>query len=161
VIVSERSQGPSDTRSEALRARWRAIALDAARQSGRGDCPELGGPEPLAAALERLGAARKICLVPGAERSFANAVAGWQRSDPRASGGARAPARGGAEEAPRRAAVGAVPRPARAPGPAPAPPLSAPPAGGRAASPACAAPRAGRAGCGGRRAAGARGGGAR
>jgi 16S rRNA (uracil1498-N3)-methyltransferase len=58
-------------------ARFRAIAIDAARQSGRGDLPELSGPASLADALARLAAehALKLCLEPTAERSLGPALA--------------------------------------------------------------------------------------
>ena len=68
VATSERSvarAAPSDERS----ARLQAIALDAARQSGRGDLPALRGPLPLATVLEeaRSSDALKLCLEPTAE----------------------------------------------------------------------------------------------
>lgn len=45
--------------------RWREIALDAARQSGRGDVPDIEGPFSFAEALAREPAdALKICLQP-------------------------------------------------------------------------------------------------
>jgi 16S rRNA (uracil1498-N3)-methyltransferase len=57
-------------------ARFRAIAVDAARQSGRGDVPELAGPAPLASALTELAAlaATKLCLDPTATRSLGEAL---------------------------------------------------------------------------------------
>lgn len=58
-------------------ARFRAIAVDAARQSGRGDLPELVGPAPLAEALAAHAAssALKLCLAPDAEASLGTALA--------------------------------------------------------------------------------------
>ena len=49
--------------------RLRAIALDAARQSGRGDLPELSGPLPLTDALSdaRDQDSLKLCLDPTAD----------------------------------------------------------------------------------------------
>ncbi|HEV8548411.1 MAG TPA: RsmE family RNA methyltransferase, partial [Polyangiaceae bacterium] len=65
LALSERSVvrgAASDERS----ARLRAIALDAARQSGRGDLPEVAGPLPLHDVLSELAEQRalKLCLDP-------------------------------------------------------------------------------------------------
>ncbi len=67
VAASERSVARGPESSE-RKARLRAIALDAARQSGRGDLPELSGPLPLSEALAepRHEGALKLCLEPGA-----------------------------------------------------------------------------------------------
>ena len=52
-------------------ARLEAVALDAARQSGRGDLPALAGPLSLDAALAALDQdALKLCLQPSAERAL-------------------------------------------------------------------------------------------
>jgi 16S rRNA (uracil1498-N3)-methyltransferase len=76
IATSERSvtRGPA---SPERQKRLAAIALDAARQSGRGDVPELVGPEPLGDVLAKLHAADalKLCLEPGAARSFGAALA--------------------------------------------------------------------------------------
>jgi len=63
--------------------RWRTIAIDAARQSERGDLPEFDGPSPLAEVLDGLRAeqSHKLCLQPGAERTLASALA-EERSSP-------------------------------------------------------------------------------
>jgi 16S rRNA (uracil1498-N3)-methyltransferase len=63
--------------------RWRAIALDAARQSGRGDLPEIEGPIPWAEAMN-LGhdAGRHFCLTAESEQSLVSALAGWQAAEP-------------------------------------------------------------------------------
>ncbi len=54
-------------RAQARLERWRGIALDAARQSGRGDLPEISGPFAFGEALSREGeGALKICLQPRA-----------------------------------------------------------------------------------------------
>ena len=47
--------------------RWRRVAIDAARQSGRGDLPEIAGPVELALALQGSASALKLCLDPRAE----------------------------------------------------------------------------------------------
>ncbi len=69
--VSRPSEGGSRTR-----ARWRRIATQAARQSGRGDCPELHGPVPLAEALEH-ARGLKLLLVPGGSLSLHAALDEW------------------------------------------------------------------------------------
>jgi len=70
VAESERSVARGGASRERA-ARLGAVALDAARQSGRGDLPELSGPLPLADALARLEVgALKLCLSPGAERTL-------------------------------------------------------------------------------------------
>ncbi|HEX6277826.1 MAG TPA: RsmE family RNA methyltransferase [Polyangiaceae bacterium] len=79
VIVAEsaRSVARLDAeRAEKRRERWRAVALDAARQSGRGDAPSIEGPRPLDDVLAVLGAgtAVKLCLDPHATMSFSEAV---------------------------------------------------------------------------------------
>jgi 16S rRNA (uracil1498-N3)-methyltransferase len=58
--------------------RWRAIALDAARQSGRGDLPAITGPIPwgeaLALAQEE---GRHLCLHAASTQGLVAALAGW------------------------------------------------------------------------------------
>jgi 16S rRNA (uracil1498-N3)-methyltransferase len=74
IAESERSVargGGSPERSERLRT----LALEAARQSGRGDLPALAGPLPLPDALASAlaaptGPSLKLCLEPTAERSL-------------------------------------------------------------------------------------------
>jgi 16S rRNA (uracil1498-N3)-methyltransferase len=44
--------------------RWRRIAVEAARQCGRGDAPVIEAPAPLAGAIERVRAASGACLDP-------------------------------------------------------------------------------------------------
>jgi 16S rRNA (uracil1498-N3)-methyltransferase len=74
VAESSRSVARIDGERVARRAgRWRAIALDAARQSGRGDLPDITGPRPLGGVLDELASrqAKKLCLDPCATTSFA------------------------------------------------------------------------------------------
>ncbi|HEY3494529.1 MAG TPA: RsmE family RNA methyltransferase [Polyangiaceae bacterium] len=76
VAESERSVSrPSG--SSAKRERLLAVALDAARQSGRGDLPELAEPAPLAGLLAEYAArdACKLCLAPEAELGLGAALA--------------------------------------------------------------------------------------
>ena len=79
VAESERTIARSDAARVARRSeRWQTIALDAARQSGRGDLPTIDGPEPLENVLasfrDRPGT--KLCLDPSAPLSFRRALAG-------------------------------------------------------------------------------------
>jgi 16S rRNA (uracil1498-N3)-methyltransferase len=67
-----------DERASSRRERWRRIAVEAARQSGRGDVPELGGPTRLEQALPELVADYSLCLSPHGVPLF-TALAGWQR----------------------------------------------------------------------------------
>ncbi len=84
LVESGRSVARSGDRSDAKRARFGAVALDAARQSGRGDVPKICGPHPIAHELERWRdtAAIKLCLVPGALRSFRALTQGWTVGSP-------------------------------------------------------------------------------
>jgi len=77
LATSERSVARPVASSERS-ARLQAIALDAARQSGRGDLPALRGPLPLLTLLAELGAspALKLCLEPTAEQTLGQALAG-------------------------------------------------------------------------------------
>ncbi|HEX4476076.1 MAG TPA: RsmE family RNA methyltransferase [Polyangiaceae bacterium] len=64
-------------RAEGRRRRWRAIAVDAARQSGRGDVPEVTGPLSLPEALAVAeGASGRICLSPEATSTFQEVLDG-------------------------------------------------------------------------------------
>jgi 16S rRNA (uracil1498-N3)-methyltransferase len=71
IVESERSV-PELGSAEKRFARFRSIAIDAARQSGRGDLPELVGPAPLSDVFARFSTsdARKLCLDPAAETSL-------------------------------------------------------------------------------------------
>jgi 16S rRNA (uracil1498-N3)-methyltransferase len=68
-------------RATRRRERWRAVALDAARQSGRGDVPEIEGPRPLADVVGAFGSspATKLCLDPSATEPFARALPSPQK----------------------------------------------------------------------------------
>jgi 16S rRNA (uracil1498-N3)-methyltransferase len=76
IVTSERSVARPVATSERT-ARLQAIALDAARQSGRGDLPTLRGPLPLATVLAEAPAtpALKLCLEPTAEETLGQALA--------------------------------------------------------------------------------------
>jgi 16S rRNA (uracil1498-N3)-methyltransferase len=77
IVVAESSRSIARVESDRAtkkRERWRAIALDAARQSGRGDVPDIDGPRSLADALSALRArpATKLCLDPRASATFSS-----------------------------------------------------------------------------------------
>ncbi len=76
-VVTERAVSrPSDV--ESRRDRWRAIAIQAARQCGRGDLPALAGPLSLDAAFSALPAAgRRLLLDPDARSSLREALEIW------------------------------------------------------------------------------------
>ncbi|MEO7331537.1 MAG: RsmE family RNA methyltransferase [Minicystis sp.] len=74
-VITERSIA----RPDAARAdRWRRIAVEAARQCGRGDVPRIEEPTPIAALLAqtRDPQVSAFCLDPRAERSLGVALAG-------------------------------------------------------------------------------------
>lgn len=69
--IAERSVArPDASRAE----RWRRIAVEAARQSGRGDAPAIAAPVALAEALAERGDAAGICLDPLAEMHLGEAL---------------------------------------------------------------------------------------
>src|SRR5450432_1154974 len=70
-VETARSVARAGERSESKRARLEGIALDAARQSLRGDVPLIVGPHALEHELQswRGRAGLKLCLVPGALQS--------------------------------------------------------------------------------------------
>jgi 16S rRNA (uracil1498-N3)-methyltransferase len=70
-VSAERSVArPSDERA----ARLRSVAIEAARQSGRGDIPSIEGPSSLAHALEpfRDAGVTRLCLDPRADTPLAS-----------------------------------------------------------------------------------------
>lgn len=79
LVVAESSRSVARIEGERAarrRERWQAIALDAARQSGRGDVPDIEGPRPLGDVLSALRdrPATKLCLDPHAAESFADGL---------------------------------------------------------------------------------------
>jgi 16S rRNA (uracil1498-N3)-methyltransferase len=80
LVVAESSRSVARIEGERAarrRERWQAIALDAARQSGRGDVPDIEGPRALGDVLSALSdsPATKLCLDPEATGSFSDALA--------------------------------------------------------------------------------------
>jgi 16S rRNA (uracil1498-N3)-methyltransferase len=64
-----------DERAATRRRRWTAVAVEAARQCGRGDVPAIDGPLAFDAALELGGkAAHRIYLAPRASRTLVEAL---------------------------------------------------------------------------------------
>jgi 16S rRNA (uracil1498-N3)-methyltransferase len=84
LVECARSVARAGERSEAKLARLASIALDAARQCGRGDRPKIFGPHTLGRELEswRDVAAIKLCLVPGAPNSLRALTRAWTRGSP-------------------------------------------------------------------------------
>ena len=83
LVIAERSVvRPAQERSRL--ERLRAIALDAARQSGRGDVPRLEGPRSVDEVFDewRGRSGRKLCLEPSAATSLLTALDGWQAEEP-------------------------------------------------------------------------------
>jgi 16S rRNA (uracil1498-N3)-methyltransferase len=81
IVASERSVVRLDdpARAAARQRRWRAIAVDAARQSGRGDLPDLSGPTALAGALAAVTAPARVVLDPRAGEPFGALLCGAER----------------------------------------------------------------------------------
>jgi 16S rRNA (uracil1498-N3)-methyltransferase len=66
-VEAERSVArPELTRMRERHQRWKRVAIEAARQSGRGDLPSIEGPFALDAALQTVGRGCRIILQPGA-----------------------------------------------------------------------------------------------
>ena len=84
LVESARSVARAGDRGDSKRARLESIALDAARQSGRGDVPKIAGPHALERELEawRSVPAIKLCLVPGAAHSLRSLTREWSLGSP-------------------------------------------------------------------------------
>jgi 16S rRNA (uracil1498-N3)-methyltransferase len=84
LVESARSVARVNDRSDGKRVRWEAIALDAARQSGRSDVPKIVGPHTLAQELGlwRDQNAIKLCLAPGATLSLRALTEAWTVGSP-------------------------------------------------------------------------------
>ncbi len=78
LVETERSQVRLGDRADKRRARWHTIAVQAARQSGRGDVPEVSGPVPLKRFLAGLGRDDSVrwILSPVADLRLADALEG-------------------------------------------------------------------------------------
>jgi 16S rRNA (uracil1498-N3)-methyltransferase len=61
--------------------RWRRIAIEAARQSGRGDIPALDAPSALADALARVDASARVTLAASADPLYVR-LGAWRGLEP-------------------------------------------------------------------------------
>ncbi len=84
LVESARSVARAGERRDGKRARLEGIALDAARQSLRGDVPLIVGPHALEHELEswRGRVAIKLCLVPGALHTLHALTREWTPGSP-------------------------------------------------------------------------------
>ncbi|HEX3774410.1 MAG TPA: RsmE family RNA methyltransferase [Polyangiaceae bacterium] len=84
LIESARSVARAGDRTDSKRARLESIALDAARQSLRGDVPQIAGPHSfeheMKTYVER--SALKVCLAPGAASSLRVQTRAWSLGEP-------------------------------------------------------------------------------
>ncbi|HVW24885.1 MAG TPA: RsmE family RNA methyltransferase [Polyangiaceae bacterium] len=69
-------------RAESRRRRWHAVAVEAARQCGRGDVPRTSGPLPLAGAVALAPPMRRVYLSPRAESGLAVVLRGHRAGAP-------------------------------------------------------------------------------
>jgi 16S rRNA (uracil1498-N3)-methyltransferase len=81
-VQAERSVPSYGERASARRQRWRAVAVQAARQCGRGDVPVLDEVRPLAAAIDSSPACRALCLHAASRAGLAEALADWTGLEP-------------------------------------------------------------------------------
>lgn len=82
LVQTERSVArPPAERAAGRIERWRRIAIEAARQSGRGDIPALEGPLALGALLPSPSPPLRVVLAADAEPLFER-LAAWQPIDP-------------------------------------------------------------------------------
>jgi RsmE family RNA methyltransferase len=84
LVESARSVARAGGRADSKRARLESIALDAARQSLRGDVPQICGPHAFERELEhwRGRAQLKLCLVPGAPETLRALTREWSPGAP-------------------------------------------------------------------------------
>jgi 16S rRNA (uracil1498-N3)-methyltransferase len=73
--------GAKDDGASHKAKRYRAVAVEAARQSGRGDIPVLEGPLSFDDALNGASGLR-LCLSPASGTTFVAALSGWQPGEP-------------------------------------------------------------------------------
>lgn len=71
-------------RAASRRKRWRAVAVEAARQSGRGDVPRVEGPLPLSEAVTMVSGPEgpRVYLSPRAASSFTASLRGHRAGAP-------------------------------------------------------------------------------
>ncbi|MBW2455316.1 MAG: 16S rRNA (uracil(1498)-N(3))-methyltransferase [Deltaproteobacteria bacterium] len=85
IVVATAERSVKRPVGDRLAVRLSRIAVEAARQCGRGDAPEVVGPEPLGEALATYagesGAGRALCLAPGSDERLAEVLAGLQAQE--------------------------------------------------------------------------------
>lgn len=77
AVETQRSVVELGDRAAARAARWRTIAVEAARQSGRGDVPHIAAPLSLDAALGLRGEGIALVLDPEADVALGRRLAEW------------------------------------------------------------------------------------
>lgn len=82
AVETARSMVDLGDRAAARRERWRTIAVEAARQSGRGDAPRIEGPLRLGEALGARADALRLVLDPEASASLAVRLQDWSPAQP-------------------------------------------------------------------------------
>jgi 16S rRNA (uracil1498-N3)-methyltransferase len=84
LVESARSVARAGDRPDSKRARLESIAVDAARQSLRGDTPQITGPHALERELFlwRERDALKLCLVPGVAHTLRSRTREWTFGSP-------------------------------------------------------------------------------
>jgi len=83
-VESRRAVVRVGDRGDARRERWHAVAVETARQCGRGDVPRMTGPIPFADALALVAepAARRVYLSPRASRGLGEVLSGFEHGAP-------------------------------------------------------------------------------
>ncbi len=80
IVVATAERSVKRPVGDRLAVRLTRVAVEAARQCGRGDAPEVAGPEPLGNALAthsaETGAGYAFCLAPGSDEPLAEALVG-------------------------------------------------------------------------------------
>jgi 16S rRNA (uracil1498-N3)-methyltransferase len=81
-VHAERSVPRYGERASARRQRWLSIAVQAARQCGRGDIPAIDEIGPLTTAVRSLPACRALCLHAASQVGLGEALTDWVGLEP-------------------------------------------------------------------------------